>query len=284
MKLEYIKNERTVFVWLTGDGLKLTGSYNIDDDKVGFVNMVRAIERNDLETVRTLVTLKFNMIDAINTFGKGKVAFQDGVLYYLSGDKLNPIDTVLTRRIREMIAAGSNPDILVKFLENLVQNPDPRAVNDFYDFLMINNLAMTEDGHFIAYKIVRHDFMDLYTGKMPNRPGTTVKIGRENVDPDPNRTCSHGLHVCSKDYLPQYGGFYGSGDTRNKILAVKVNPRDVCAFPKDYRNAKARVAQYDVIGEFKLTDRNFLKEQIALLEAGVTVNTALIKKILSTVE
>lgn len=278
--LNYIANDQTIYIWMDTEHGKMSGTFLKDDDGVAFKTLGNALRTGDNKTIKEIVSLKFNLIQAINSFGGGKVGFEDGDLFYVNeaGDR-NSVDSKLTAKIKSLIAAGSSAEILVKFLDNLIGNPDRRAVQDFYDFLIVNDLAMTEDGHFLAYKIVGSNFKDLYTNTMDNSVGKVVSMPRDKVNPNPNITCSYGLHVCSKDYLPQYGGFYGNNRT-SKIVVVKVNPKDVVAFPMDYNNAKARVCSYEVIGELVSDNKEFLKEQIAKLEAGVTVDVAKIKQII----
>lgn len=281
-QLNYIANEQTIYIWMDTEHGKMSGTFLKEDDGVSFATLAKALAKGDNKVIKEIVSLKFNLIQAINSFGGGKVGFEDGDLFYVNdaGDR-NSVDSKLTAKIKSLIASGSSAEILVKFLDNLINNPDRRAVQDFYDFLIVNDLAMTEDGHFLAYKIVRHDFKDLYTGTMDNSVGKIVSMDRSKVNPNPQQTCSHGLHICSKDYLPHYGGFYGSGKP-SQVLVVKVNPADVVAFPMDYKNAKARVCSYEVIGTLESQNREFLKDQIAKLEAGVTVDIAAIKKIIKT--
>lgn len=280
LELKYIINDQTIFIWIEKDGRKMTGTFLRGEDEQAFATMDKALKGNDTKKIRELVSMKFNLIDAINSFGNGVIGFEEGELFYVTNEgEKSSVDTRLTARIKELIRTGANPSVLVKFLDNLMDNPDPRAIKDFYDFLIVNNLAMTEDGYFLAYKIVGPDFKDLYTKTMDNSPGKVVRMARDKVNPDPNVTCSYGLHICSKDYLPNYGGFYGSGDNRNKIVVVRVNPKDVCAFPKDYKNAKARVCEYTVVEQF--VARENLKEQIAKIEAGVTVNIEAVKKLIA---
>ncbi len=66
---------------------------------------------------------------------------------------------------------------------------------------------------------------------------------REECDDNPDQTCSRGLHFCAASYLSNYG----SGGSR--IVVVKINPRDVVAFPRDYNLAKGRACAYQVVGE-----------------------------------
>jgi hypothetical protein len=114
-------------------------------------------------------------------------------------------------------------------------------------------MPLDDDGDFIAYKRVRaansaidRRFVDIFTGQIDNSPGASVALPRNQVDEDPERTCSHGLHVCSHEYLPHFG--CGNGDA---VVAVKVDPEHVVAIPRDYNNAKMRVSQYTVVKEIE---------------------------------
>jgi len=281
LELRFIINEQTIYVWLnTEKGQKMSGTFLRAEDPQAFETLAKALKEDNKKKIKELVSMKFDLIQAINSFGDGKVGFTDGDLFYVTEDgEKNPIDTKLTAKIKELIRTGADAGVLVKFLDNLLDNPNPRSIKDFYDFLIVNDFAITEDGHVLCYKIVGANFKDLYTGQMDNSPGMVVSMDRSKVNADPKQTCSHGLHVCSKDYLPNYGGFYGANKAR-KIVVVKVNPRDVVAFPMDYKNAKARVCSYEVIGEFVATES--LKEQIAKIEAGVTVNIEAVKRLIAS--
>ena len=280
--LHYIANEKTIYVWVDAAHGKISGTFLADDDEDCFATLTKALKKKNHKAIIDIVSLKFNLIDAINSFGGGQVGFEDGDLFYVNdnGDKTS-VDTKLTAKIKSLIKAGKPADVLVKFLDNLLQNPDPRAIKDLYDFLIVNDFALTEDGCFLAYKIVGGDFKDLYTGTMDNSPGSVVSMNRNDVNPDPSHTCSHGLHICAKDYLPQYGGFYGS-DSTSKVVVVKQNPMHVVAFPLDYRNAKARVCEYEVLGTLETHDRDYMREQIAKLESGVTIDTEGLKAIIKS--
>jgi hypothetical protein len=130
---------------------------------------------------------------------------------------------------------------MVQFMENLMQNPSKRAVTELYGFLEKNSLPITPDGHFLAYKRVRFDYKDCHTGTMDNSVGKVVEMERNNVDDDKDRTCSTGLHFCSQSYLGHFGG--------ERIVIVKINPRDVVSIPSDYNDSKGRACQYEVVDE-----------------------------------
>jgi hypothetical protein len=104
-----------------------------------------------------------------------------------------------------------------------------------------NNLPITPDGYFLAYKKVRANYLDVHSGTMDNSPGRVVEMPRNKVDDNQNNTCSHGLHFCSEGYLKHFGG--------ERTVIVKINPADVVSIPNDYNQTKGRACRYEVIGE-----------------------------------
>jgi hypothetical protein len=71
--------------------------------------------------------------------------------------------------------------------------------------------------------------------------GKTVEMERNQVDDDKDHTCSTGLHFCSQDYLNHFSG--------ERVMILKINPRDVVSIPADYGDTKGRCCRYEVIGE-----------------------------------
>jgi hypothetical protein len=76
---------------------------------------------------------------------------------------------------------------------------------------------------------------------MNNSVGEIVEMERNEVDDNKDRTCSTGLHFCSQDYLNHFGG--------ERVVIVKINPRDVVSIPSDYNDSKGRACRYEVVGE-----------------------------------
>jgi len=224
----------------TGATLVIGGdSFTVRRDHVSYPSIIEELNGNrDPAKLRSLLDVK----QAINTLTAGKVEVRDDKLY-LNGEQ---VTTGLAKRIIELVKANENglAKPLIAFLENVANNPSFRAVRGLYDWLEKSDLPITDDGSFIAWKIVGPNFMDLYSGKFDNSPGKVVEVNRNEVDEDPNRTCSHGLHFCSTGYLPHYGRAEG-----NKVVMVKVDPRDVVAFPNDYNTAKGRACKYTVLSE-----------------------------------
>lgn len=204
-----------------------------NDTHPNFAKAREAIFKGNVEEALNLINVK----RGIDKYTKGKIRIENEEVFY--GNL--KIDSGLTRRIIEAMGEGKDFKHLVNFFENLMLNPSFRAVQELYGFLQHNDIELTEDGHFIAWKRVDEKFMDMYTGTMDNSPGKVVEVPRNMVDENSDRTCSNGLHVAAKSYLPHYGG------GRGKVISCKVNPRDVVAIPRDYNNAKMRCSRYEVM-------------------------------------
>jgi len=209
--------------------------YTVTSTHIGYEKLKQAIRDNDWDTVKQVV----DPAKEILAYGAGHVAIQGSKVFY----KEREMAGVLTGRLIEMYQDGFPVEPLILFMENLMQNPSKRAVEELYGFLEKGNLPLTPDGHFLAYKKVRQDFLDIHSGTMSNAPGNVVEMERNAVDDDQNRTCSTGLHFCSKEYLNHFGGH----DSRTVIL--KINPADVVSIPADYNATKGRTCRYEVIGE-----------------------------------
>jgi hypothetical protein len=176
----------------------------------------------------------------VENFGKGNFTVKDDKIFI----KGQQAPEVLSRKIIDFTNQGLPHEPLLKFAENLLKNPSFRAVNELFQFLEKNNHPITDNGCFIAYKKVRSDFKDGWTGTIDNSPGLTVEVPRNAVDEDATRTCSNGLHVANWDYA---NNKYSAG-AGALMLEVEVNPADVVAVPVDYDSAKMRVCRYVVLG------------------------------------
>lgn len=207
----------------------------LDDAHVNYAQIRKLASAGRYSEIGPLV----DIAGSINTFGKGEVTVEDGVVLYRG----KPTHNAVTDRILAMMEEGLSVEPMLRFLENLMQNPSYRSVQQLYGFLEVNDLPITEDGYFLAYKMVRDNFTDHRTGTFDYSVGAPpATMPRNEVNEDPNQTCSHGLHVCAQGYL----GFYSQG---SRTILVKVNPRDVVAVPTDYKNAKMRVCEHVTVCE-----------------------------------
>ncbi len=209
--------------------------HTIAKTHITYSKVVDAIKAGDWDAVKQII----DPVKVVLNYGAGNVSIQGSQLFW----KGEPFAGALATRMIAMLEEGFDIKPMVAFMENLMKNPSKRAVDELYGFLEKNNLPLTPDGHFLAYKKVRNNFLDIHSGTMDNSPGTIVEMERNKVDDNKDQTCSTGLHFCGLSYLPNFGG----SDSRTVI--VKINPADVVSIPSDYNGAKGRACRYEVIGE-----------------------------------
>lgn len=207
--------------------------HTINKTHVTYQQVLDAIKREDWETVKDVIEPK----KVILNYGQGNVSVHADKMFW-KGQEFN---NALATRMIQMLQDGFSIEPMAAFMENLMQNPSFRSIQELYGFLEKNNLPITPDGCFLAYKRVREDYTDCHSGTMDNNVGKVVEMERNQVDDDQNNTCSYGLHFCSHEYLKSFGG--------NRIVIVKINPRDVVSIPADYNDSKGRACRYEVVGE-----------------------------------
>lgn len=225
-------NEQTLTVVMDDGNIRAVTSRN------AYFNLaLAAIKDNDKDALVGV----FTQMDLVAEYAKQLegVSVEGRRLVY-NGEEL---PQVLSDRIKKMQSQGFSVEPLKAFWANLRANPTPSTVNELYQFLEQGVLPITDDGCFLAYKYVRDDYKDCYSGKFDNSVGAIVSMKRSDVDTDRNRTCSHGLHFGALSYMPKNG----SG---RRIMIVKVNPADVVAIPTDYSFTKGRTWKYEVVAEY----------------------------------
>jgi hypothetical protein len=233
-----IKTNGSITLYLNGECL------TIATDHPNYNKILDSIKSADFANIENLV----NIAKAVIKYAAGKISIDNGQIFY-GGFALH---NTLTERILKMMNEGFKFDHMIKFLENLMQNPSKRAVDETYWFLENYGLPITEDGCFLAYKAVRSDYTDIYSGKFSNAIGAVVSMPRNMVDDNYGVDCSKGLHVGALDYVVGYGHFR-KGEVvpagGNRLLLVKVNPKDVVSVPKYEGHTKMRVCEYTVVSE-----------------------------------
>lgn len=133
-----------------------------------------------------------------------------------------------------------NPDLqnLMNFFARCVQhNIGTDVVIQMYEFLKHNDIVILPDGSIQGWKYLhkRDDvYLDNYSKTIVNTEGSYVSMPREEVNNDPNQTCSKGLHVGAWDYVKEH----------SSIAKVIVNPEDVVSVPVDYEGMKLRCCKY----------------------------------------
>ena len=221
----------------------------IDNSNPKFAEILQLCKDGKYAEAAALATIK----DQINQTFDGDIRVVGGEVLYEG----KPLHNVMCERILDIMREGLDATGLVKFLENLMQNPSYTAVQELYLFLEANQIPITEDGHFLAWKKIRNNWKDIHSNSVDYSVGATPSMKRNQVDPDREKTCSYGLHCAGWDYLPHFGS---NGDS-DRIVIVKVNPADVIAVPNDYGNAKMRVCKMEVLREY--TDRKVEAEEFS---------------------
>jgi hypothetical protein len=224
----YIKTDTSISICFE-DGVSITV---IKDNSKNFSTIVELIKNKKYDEVRNMCNNEYVLLE----YG---IVIKDNKLY-LNGVL---IDNTLSIRIIKMLDEGFDVTPMILFLKNLMLNPSEASIESLYDFLEYGKLPITEDGHFLAYKVVTNDFKDTYTRSIDNSVGALVQMDRALVDPDRNQTCSRGLHMCSYDYIKHFETL------TSRTVIIKINPKDVVTIPKDYNNTKGRCCAYTVLTE-----------------------------------
>jgi len=223
-----VKSDKVVVVMPTGR------QYSAQKGHVNFDQIIDRVKKRVFAGIEDL----FDIPTAVKTFSKGTIEIKGETVYYLGA----PMHNALTKRMLAMFREGFDISPLIAFTENLMDNPSKTAVEELYLFLESNELPITPDGYFLAYKNVRKDFKDHHSGKIDNSVGAKPSMPRNAVDDKRDVTCSHGLHFCSLAYLRSFHA------DNSVTVIVKINPRDVVSIPSDYNNTKGRCCAYEVVG------------------------------------
>jgi len=213
--------------------------YTIQSDHLNYNKIVDELKNpnQDINVIIGLLDIKQTLNQYANHYPEFVIDFQNSTITIND----EQIHGTLIDRIFDMHKQGFPFESMGRFLINLYQNPSKRAVDELYSFIEYGKLPITEDGCFLAYKRVKEDYTSCYDNKTKNDIGTIVSMPRDQVDDNSNNTCSSGLHLCSYEYLKVFDG--------DRVVIVKVNPKNVVSIPTDYNNTKARACEYEIVGE-----------------------------------
>jgi hypothetical protein len=212
--------------------------YTINKQAEIFEQALDAVRQDSEETFLSLVQVKKTVVEAFE--GHPDVQIINGNLVCNGRE----VTGLVATRVLEMKSLKLDIQPMLNFVSNLMQNPSKRAVDETFGFVDACNLPLTEDGCILAYKRVRNDFKDCHSGTIDNSVGAAVEMPRNLVDEDKARTCSQGLHFCSWEYLKSFTG--------ERVVVLKINPKDIVAIPEDYNNSKGRCCSYTVVDEIPL--------------------------------
>ena len=210
----------------------------VDEDHPNYVEIANCLETATEDELEVMTNVKQAKEAYVVRSGDGRATVADGVVMF-DGE---PVHNVITNRIQDHMRANVPFDNLLRFLENVEDNPSSTSREELYDFLENTGLPITEDGCFLAWKGVDSEFMDKWSGEYDNSPGKSPEMPRRNVDDNRDRGCSHGLHVGAPKYAKDYAG-------TGRVILVKVNPKDAVSVPKDSSCQKLRCCTYEVLRE-----------------------------------
>ena len=229
-KYTYTLTDRTLSVLIAGR------VFQTDRSNPGW-RQIKALLADDSADDNELMAL-FSPAQALGRASE-RLSFENGELFFDGA----PVHTELSRRLQDIFDEGLDIDPWLKYAANCYDNPGEFAREELMLFQLAAEppMPITPDGCFIAYKKVNRNYTDCYTSTFDNSIGQYVSMPREDCDPHRGNLCSRGLHFCSKAYLPHTPG--------ERVLLVKINPKDVVSIPHDYNNAKGRTCAYEVVGE-----------------------------------
>ena len=229
------------FMWVDGNLTVIlkNKAHQVIPDHTNYRLILEALPTATEDELLELVDIE----KAIATFSQGQVSIVNGKVMF-EGEEVHGS---ISKRIIEFMSKGLPFQPLVNFLENLMQNPSMQSQQELYDFLEHENLPVTEDGCFLAYKAVNSDFKDKWRGTFDNNVGQVCEMRRAKVDDNRGRGCSAGLHAGALNYVANYG----SVDAGDNIVIVKINPEDVVSVPSDCNCEKLRTCKYEVVGLYQ---------------------------------
>jgi hypothetical protein len=223
--------------------------YSIDRSNNIFDEALIAVKNGNYDEFVKITEFKQNFALELKKLNPD-FTLEDGVIKF-KGKALN---SVVSSRIKELKDNSLPIKNLVNFVVKLSENPSSTSQKELYGFIEACDLPIDDEGFFYAYKKVRGNYTDCHTGKFMNSVGSELEMSRGDVDDNRDNTCSHGFHFCSKEYLKHFGG--------ERIMVVKIHPKDVVSIPSDYNNSKGRACKYTVVSELEyekpLLDQKYL--------------------------
>lgn len=219
-------------------------TYTIAKSDVRYAPVLAAIKAGKLSDIPDLVDVK-------KAYSVSGLVLKDNLLF-LDNEAL---PEALSERVLAFQKEQLPFEHLVKFARKLRKNPSFNSREQLFKFLEHNGHPITTEGNFIAYRGIRDDFKDMHTGKFDNSPGQVCEMKREDVDDNPNNTCSRGLHVACYDYAKGFG---------QKLVEVEVDPQDVVCVPTDYNGTKMRTCKFKVVVEAsRMNDKQLVNSSYA---------------------
>ena len=210
-------------------------AHTMNNEHPSFMEAQKVLKEQDWERLEKLFDVESAVQDYLDEDANISVA-NGGVFF-----KDEQVHNHVVDRILDFMRRGLPYKPLLRFLEKLMANPSRRATDELYRFLEHKSMPLTPDGCFLAYKGVRHDFTDHYSGKFSNAVGQVLEMRRNGVCDNADLGCSSGFHAGSYEYAKGY--CHGGGH----LMIVKIDPSDVVSVPHDCDCQKLRTCKYEVV-------------------------------------
>ena len=227
--IPYILTEESVTVVVDGQ------AHTMASTNPAFTEVRKELFQDEHDVER--ITNLFDLSKAVEDYVQGSMEVKDSEVRY-NGEVIH---NYVVDRILDFMRRGLPYKPLLRFLEKLMANPSRRATDELYRFLEHKAMPLTPDGCFLAYKGVRHDFTDHYSGNFSNAVGQVLEMRRNGVCDNADLGCSSGFHAGSYEYAKGY--CHGGGH----LMIVKIDPSDVVSVPHDCDCQKLRTCKYEVV-------------------------------------
>lgn len=229
--------------------------YSVDDTSENWNELMEAVKENNESKVIAICDKSQRIRDYVCLAGMNFEKCLDGTYAINTDDEQIQISGQTFNYLEKIVDMGLSITPYIKFAKNLNNNPSFQSKIELLDFLEVNELPITEDGCFIAYKGVETDYMDCHSRTFRNMVGDTVEMERDEVCADRNKYCASGLHFCSIKYINNE--MFG-----RRLMLIKINPMDVVSIPDEYESGKGRCCKYIVVGEIEPEQRKAIDEEI----------------------
>lgn len=236
-KIKLIKIDSTVIAVI--NDCKYT-KYNVSDEE--FEAMYDKSEEELLNLFMSKEDkIRLNLLNNIKN--SNILSYNNGIIVWEEVSSLSlPED--FANKVLEAELTGNNETLSTykNFWTLLALNPDELCRKNLFWFLNRNNMILSKEGFFVAYRNVASTedpevFTDFHSHTFKIRMGEMVTQARELCDHNHDVTCSNGLHLGAYTWLTK--NYFG--DTGMVCLC---NPADVIAVPKLDEYGKLRTCAY----------------------------------------
>lgn len=193
---------------------------------------------------------------------------EDGILT-INGVKFN---NKLSKKIAQLYFDGYPIEAYYKLIKKIAHNPERAVQSGLLDFIASNDLPITTDGRFLAYKVTRADGFDCHSGTINylehfknNKP---ITMKRSEVDKSRGVCSGRGLYFASIGYYSDNGHYSGGG----KRFLLVIDPSDVVSIPTTYENSKGRACKMTVVKEIQFGDGDDIPKSTSIIDLATWKN------------